>query len=176
MRQPTAGHSPDDLTFALERIEGDIRSLLLRFHIPAQDAEDLLQDVLLAYLAKRSAIVSPAPWLLATLRNHCLIYWRRRRRSLIHALDEGLLEEVAGGRSGGQENSDLARDLTSAVARLPGRCRTILRLRYGLECAGAEIAERLGYRPDTIRQATLRCLSALSRQLLSVGYAEESCS
>lgn len=175
MRQPTAGHSPDDLTVALERIEGDIRRLLLRFHIPAQDSEDLLQDVLLAYIRKRSEILSPAPWLLATLRHHCLLYWRRRRRSLIHALDAGLLEEVAGGCSGAQERGDLARDLSSAVSRLPGRCRKILRLRYGLECAGAEVAERLGYRPDTIRQATLRCLSALSRQLLSTGYAQEAC-
>jgi DNA-directed RNA polymerase specialized sigma24 family protein len=49
--------------------------------IPAQDAEDLLQDAVLVFWAKRDSIASPAPWLLATLRNRCLFYRRKRRRS-----------------------------------------------------------------------------------------------
>ena len=55
------------------------------------------------------------------------------------------------------------------------RCRSILRLRYGLDCAGDEIAQRLGYKANTVRQATLRCLSALSHRLLSNGYTEGAC-
>jgi len=173
LRPTSVGLDADDLTSRLERLEPEIRRMLVRFGIPVQDAEDLLHDTLIVYLTKRDSIAAPNPWLLATLRNHCLVYWRRRRRSLIEALDAGLLEEVAGGVCGGQEGTDLARDLSSAVSHLPDRCRSILRLRYGLDCAGPEIAERLGYRPDAIRQATLRCLSALSRQLLSVGYDRE---
>lgn len=174
MRQPRTGTGPDDLTVILERLDAEIRRVLIRFRIPAQDAEDLLQDVVLTYLTKQSSIASPAPWLLATLRNLCLLYWRRRRRTLIQAIDAGLLDEVAGEEPGSQEQRDLARDLSGAVAKLPTRCRSILRLRYGLECGSPEIAERLGYRADTVRQATLRCLSALSRQLLSSGYAPEA--
>lgn len=171
MRQPSAGSGPDDLTALLERLDPELRRTLLRFRIPAQDAEDLLQDVLLSYLAKRDTVASPAPWLLGTLRNVCLLYWRRRRRALVQAIDAGLLDEMAGADSLRQEQRDLARDLSGAVAKLPARCRSILRLRYGLEYCGPEIAERLGYRADTVRQATLRCLTALSRQLLSTGYA-----
>jgi RNA polymerase sigma factor (sigma-70 family) len=174
VQQPTAGRQADELTAVLERLEPELRRVLVRFRIPAQDAEDLIQDTLLVFLTKHDTIASPAPWLLATLRNRCLVYWRRRRRHLIEAIDAGLLEEVAGGRPGDQNRRDLARDLSGAVSRLPNRCRSILRLRYGLECAGPEIAEQLGYRPDTIRQATLRCLSALSRQLLSNGYVKEA--
>lgn len=170
MRQPTASPGLDDLSATLERLEPELQRVLVRFQIPAQDAEDLLQDSLLVLLTKRDSIASPGPWLLATLRNHCIVYWRRRRRSLIETIDAGLLEAVAGGRPAEQSRQDLARDLSGAVSRLPTRCRSILRLRYGLDCAGPEIAERLGYRPDTIRQATLRCLSALSRQLLATGY------
>ncbi len=174
MRQSVAGRQPDDLTTVLEHLEPELRRVLLRFRIPAQDAEDLIQDTLLVFLTKRASIESPAPWLLATLRNRCLVYWRSRRRRLIEAIDAGLLEVVAGGQQGNQDRRDLARDLSGAVSQLPNRCRSILRLRYGLECGAPEIAERLGYRPDTIRQATLRCLSALSKQLLSTGYAKEA--
>jgi RNA polymerase sigma factor (sigma-70 family) len=174
VRQATQGPHPDDLTSTLERLEPDIRHVLLHFRIPAQDAEDLLQDVVLVFWTKRVSILSPAPWILATLRNRCLFYWRKRRRNLIDAIDAGLLEETAGGTPGRQEQVDLARDLTGAVARLPARCRSILRMRYGLECEGPEIARELGYRPDTVRQVTLRCLSALCRQLMTSGYSRET--
>ena len=172
MRQTRHGTDPDPLTTTLERLEPEFRETLVGFHVPAQDAEDPLQDVLLVYLVKRDEIASPRPWLLATLRNRCLKYWRSRRRRLIEAVDESLLEELAGGARGGQETRDLRRDLSSALSHLPDRCRSILRLRYGLECGGDEIAERLGYKSNTVRQATLRCLSALSSRLLSTGYAE----
>jgi RNA polymerase sigma factor (sigma-70 family) len=172
VRKPSAGESPDDLTATLERIEPQIRKVLVRFHVPQQDAEDLLQEVVLAYLNKRHDVVSPDAWLIASLRLQCMLFWRRRRRSLIQAIDSSLLEGLAGAASPAQDRDDLMRDVSGAVSRLPGRCRSILRLRYGLDCAGPEIAERLGYRADTVRQVTLRCLSALSRQLLSTGYQE----
>ena len=174
MRQTRPGVAPDPLTTTLERLEPELRATLVGFHVPAQDAEDLLQDVLLVYLLKRDEIASPRPWLLATLRNRCLKYWRSRRRRLIESVDEGLLEELAGGSRGAQETQDLRRDLSNALSHLPVRCRSILRLRYGLECGGDEIAERLGYRANTVRQATLRCLSALSHRLMSTGYAVEA--
>lgn len=176
MRQPVAGVRPEDLTGTLEQLEPEIRQILVRFQIPAQDAEDLLQDVALIFLTKQATITwgSAAPWLLATLRNRCLKYWRQRRRTLIQAIDTGLLEEVAGSSAPEQERGDLLRDLTGAVSHLPGRCRSVLRLRYGLDCEGPEIAQHLGYRQDTVRQVTLRCLSALSRRLLSTGFGHEA--
>jgi len=170
--QPTAGQSRESVTATLERIQPEIRRVLVRFRIPAQDAEDLIQDVLLAFVAKRDTVANPAPWLLGTLRNHCLFYWRKRRRRFIEAIDASLLENVGGASSGDQERRDLARDLSGALSHLPSRCRNILRLRYGLDCRAPEIAETLGYRPDTIRQATLRCLSALSRQLTTTGFPQ----
>lgn len=176
MRQPSAGARPEDLTSTLELLEPEIRQILVRFRIPSQDAEDLLQDVALLFLTKQASIAhaSAAPWILACLKNRCLKYWRQRRRKLIEAIDTGLLEEVAGSCAPQQERGDLLRDLTGAVSHLPGRCRSVLRLRYGLDCEGPEIAQHLGYRQDTVRQVTLRCLSALSRRLLSTGFGQEA--
>lgn len=176
MRQPTTGPEVDELTTVLSSVEPEIRRTLIRFHIPAQDAEDLLQDTVLVFLTKRSRITSPGAWILSALRNRCLVYWRSRRRNLLQAIDQGLLEEIAGAGPDERGRSDLAHDLSGALNRLPDRCRNVLRLRYGLECESSEIATRLGYRADTVRQVTLRCLSALSRQLISGGFTpSEAC-
>lgn len=69
---------------------------------------------------------------------------------------------------------DLRRDLRGALAGLPARCRTLLGLRYGLDRTSPEIAERLGARAASVRKATRRCLSALSRSLVAGGYREEA--
>lgn len=171
MRQPTRGPESDELTSLLDSVEPELQRILVRFRIPAQDSGDLLQDAILLFLEKRPRITSPGAWLLSVLRNRCLTYWRSRRRRLLEAIDTGLLEEMAGEAPDEIGRRDLAHDLSGALSHLPGRCRTVLRLRYGLECEGPEIAKTLGYKPDTVRQVTLRCLSALSRQLLSSGFA-----
>jgi len=159
------GAPSDDLGDLLEEIEPEFRALVRRFRIPEADADDLVQEALLTFLVKRASVVSPRPWLIAVLRNRCLLYWRRRRRGLIQAVDAALLEELGPGVAPAQQRSDLRHDLGSALAELTPRCRRILRLRYGLDYTGPEIASKLESRVDTIRQATLRCLSALSRCL-----------
>jgi RNA polymerase sigma factor (sigma-70 family) len=170
VRQPTAGPEDDELTVVLSRLEPEIRRLLVRFRVPAQDADDLLQDTVVVFLTKRSSITAPGAWILSALKNRCLVYWRTRRRRFLEAIDDTLLEQVAGRGPDEHGRSDLAHDLSGALSHLPNRCRSVLRLRYGLECDSSEIASRLGYQPGTVRQVTLRCLSALSRQLLASGF------
>lgn len=161
----------DDLPQLVERLAPEFARLFTYFRVPAQDAEDLLQDTLLLYLTKRPQIVTSDAWLVGTLRYRCLLYWRKRRRRLLEAVDEALLLELAGSTPARQENDDLARDLSGAIGRLPGRCRSLLRLRYGLGCDDPEVAQRLGYSPTGIRKIAHRCLSALTHQMLLGGYA-----
>ena len=142
-----------------------MRRTLWRFRIPAEEAEDIVQDCVVSFLLKRDEISTPEPWFLVTLKNRCLQHWRRRRRSLLRAIDAGLLEEIAPSTPPDQERSDLRRDLGGALENLTARCRRILKLRYGYDYTGPEIASRIGAREDSVRQATLRCLSALSRNL-----------
>ena len=105
-------------------------------------------------------------WLVGTLRNRCLKYWRARRRRLYTAVDSAILESVAGDGAPDQERTDLRRDLKGAMNRLRPRCRSILGLRYGLGCAPRETARRLGYKESSIYKLVERCLAALSSQLL----------
>lgn len=164
------GRGSGDVSALLGRLEPELSDVLVRFRIPAQDCEDLLQDALLALLVQRDQVASPAPWLLATVRNRCRMYWRARRRRLLEAVDSHLLEELAGGVEATDRQTHLSHDLGCAISALPGHCRSILRLRYGLDRDSPEIAERLGYSPNSMRQVTNRCLVALSRKLLDAGF------
>jgi RNA polymerase sigma factor (sigma-70 family) len=161
---------PDELPELVDRLEAQIGRVFGRFHLNPTDAEDVLQETLLQFLLRRHEIVSPDTWLLGTLRKQCLMYWRRRRRALLESVDTGLLIELAGGDGARQENDDLSRDLSRAVGKLPERCRSLLRLRYGLGCENPEVAERMGYSPTGIRTITNRCLTALANQMVANGF------
>jgi RNA polymerase sigma-70 factor (ECF subfamily) len=163
--------SPDELPDLVVRLEPQIAAVFSRFHVARQDAEDILQDVLLQYILRCQTIVSPESWLMGTLRNSCLLYWRRRRRALLEAVDSGLLVALAGTERAKQENDDLSRDLSRAVGRLPERCRSLLKLRYRLGCNDPEVADQLGYSPTGIRKITQRCLLALTSQMLQSGFS-----
>lgn len=150
----------------LKGLEPRFRAVLARFQIPDQDAEDLVQQALLAYVRKSHTVLNPETWLLGTLRNRCLRYWRAKRRRLYTAVDSAILEGVASDAAPSQERADLRRDLQGAMGRLRPRCRSILGLRYGLGCEPRETARRLGYKESSIYKLMERCLAALSSQLL----------
>jgi RNA polymerase sigma factor (sigma-70 family) len=161
----------DEIETMISRLQPRLARLFSHVHIPPQDAEDILQEALLVLVSKREQVKSPELWLAGTVRNHCLLYWRARRRRLYENVDAGLLDLVAIPQQAAQERSDASRDLAAVISQLPARCRSILKLRYAFGCGAPEVAERLGYRPSSIRKVTLRCLSALTRQITACGLA-----
>ena len=165
-------NSSEALRRLLASVEAQTERMFVRFRIPAPDAEDILQDSLLAFLCQREAIHNPEAWLVGTLRNRCFLYWRARRRQLWEAVDSSLLVALAGESDANQAGCGVRKDLSSAIDRLPKRCRSILQLRYGLDCDNSEVAERLGYRTSSIRQITNRCLAALTVKLVEGGYPD----
>ena len=156
----------------LRRLEPQMQYVLYRYRIPAQDSEDLLQQTLLTLVFKRAQIEKPEPWILATLRNRCIMYWRQRKSQLHDAMDTTILELVAEPAEPSQEGRDLRHDLERALALLSDRCQKILRLRYGLDYRPKEVARELGYKSSSIRKVTNRCLAALSKKLVVAGYPE----
>lgn len=163
-----AGQAIEESSFEelLQGLEPRFRAVLARFRIPEQDVEDLVQQALLTYVRKRHTVRNPEAWLVGTLRNRCLKYWRARRRSLYTAVDSAILESMAGEGAPGQERADIRHDLECAMRALRPRCRSILGLRYGLGCEPRETARRLGYKESSIYKLMERCLAALSSRLL----------
>lgn len=151
----------------LAEVEPRLQWVFRRLGIPPQDREDLLQETLLQFVQKRDSIREPGAWLPAALRRQCLMYWRSRRRRLYSTVDDSLLEILSEEPSAApQEQEDLRRDLTAAVAQLPRRCRRTLKLRYALGYGAAETANRLGYQPSGIYKIVERCLAALTCALV----------
>lgn len=151
----------------LVRLRPRFRQVLARFRIPAQDAEDILQEALVAAVHKWQEIQDPEAWLMVTLRNRCLIYWRKRRDSVMSTVDQTILELMSKPQEPPQSRKELLWDLDTLLEGVPDRCRDLLRLRYRLGLSSAEAASRLGLRADSARKATQRCLAALTRKLFA---------
>lgn len=165
-------HPADSFDDFLKRVEPRLKRLLSTYRIPTDDAEDVLQQTLLALLYQWDRVRDPECWLLGTLRRNCLMYWRTNRRKIYSSVDTSLLEWLSEPVAPSQERTDLLSDLENLIGRLPSRCRSLLQLRFRLGYEPPEIAERLGYRASSIGKITTRCLAALSRELLAAGFTE----
>jgi RNA polymerase sigma factor (sigma-70 family) len=153
----------------LKGMEPRLKRLLATYRIPAEDAEDVLQQTLLALLYQWERVRDPECWLLGTLKRHCLLYWRDSRRRIYSAVDSTVLEWMSEPVAPSQERADMICDLDNLLLRLPSRCRSILQLRFRLGYEPPEVARRLGYQASSIGKITTRCLAALSRELLAAG-------
>lgn len=158
----------------LKRVRPRLKTLFARYRIPPQDTEDILQQALLALVYQRQTIRDPEAWLVGTLRNKCLLYWREHRRKLYDAVDAAVLECMAEPMAPAQEGLDLRRDLANAIERLPERCRSLLSLRYRQGYEPPELAQRLGYSPASISKITTRCLAALTHHLVGTGSRKKT--
>jgi RNA polymerase sigma factor (sigma-70 family) len=168
--QPDPAVSFDDF---LKNVEPRLKRVLAVYRIPADDAEDVLQQTLLALLYQWDRVRDPECWLLGTLKRHCLMYWRTHRRRIYSSVDSTILEWLSEPVPPAQERTDLLCDLESLIGRLPSRCRSLLQLRFRLGYEPLEVAKRLGYRASSIGKITTRCLAALSRELLASGLIDE---
>lgn len=153
----------------LKRVRPRLKAQFQRYGIPPQDTEDILQQSLLALIYQRQAIRDAEAWLIGTVRNKCLLYWRSHRRKLYESVDAAVLECMAQPLQPAQEASDVRRDLAAALESLPERCRSLLTLRYEQGYEPAEVAEQLGYSQNSISKITQRCLAALTRRLVLTG-------
>jgi RNA polymerase sigma factor (sigma-70 family) len=164
--------APVGLDDFLRRVEPRLKRLLSSYRIPVADAEDLVQQALLALLYQWETVRDPECWLMGTLKRRCLMYWRGHRRSLYRAVDTAILEWLSEPVAAPQERSDLLTDLENLIGKLPQRCRSLLRLRFRLGYEPPEVAAKLGYRASSIGKITTRCLAALNRELLASGLAD----
>lgn len=172
LQPPSSEQQP--LEELLRDIQPKLAQILGRYRIPAQDADDVLQETFLTLIHKREVVRNPEAWLVVTLRNRCLIYWRKKRKNLYQAVDTAILELLSEPEAPSQGKSELRYDLDRLIAKLPDRCKNLLRLRYGLGCSSAEVAEQMGYRQSSIRKVTSRCLAALTKELMQAGFTKSS--
>src|ERR1700719_3566091 len=171
--QPVSPAEKEPLDQLLRRLRPRLQQVLSRYRVPAHDAEDLVQEALVATIQKWKEIQDPEAWIVVTLRNRCVVYWRKRRNSLYNSVDTVILELLTEPVAAPQERAELLWDLNDLMEELPARCRKLLRLRYGLGYDSSEVAEQMGYHPSSVRKVARRCMAALTYQMVARGFSKE---
>src|SRR5258706_13455803 len=114
--QPQVEASLENL---LRHVQPRLKVLFARYRIPPQDTEDIVQQALLALIYQRQEIRDPAAWMLGTIRNKCLLYWREQRRKLYDAVDAAVLEVMAEPTPPDQEERPFRPPLTPPTHPFP---------------------------------------------------------
>jgi len=157
--------SPATLEELIRELRPKIRRLFANYRVPHIDAEDILQDALLATFLNWGEIRCKQGWLLVTLRHKCSVYWREKRYGRVQAVDPPTLDALAPSLPAPQERAEMHWDLERAAAGLETRHRQLLRLRYALGCSTIEIAARLGYEITSVRKLSCRSVDRLQQTI-----------
>lgn len=121
-------------------------------------AEDLVQTVLARAYGRWHRLRGDAPdaYLRAMLATTYLSWWRRKWRGEIPV---ERLPDPPG--PDGQHEVELRHVVREALARLPGRQRAVLMLRFQGDFTAAATAEALGLSEGTVKSYTARALATL---------------
>ncbi|MGH9459318.1 MAG: RNA polymerase sigma factor [Thermoanaerobaculia bacterium] len=127
-----------------------------KFRIPDGDAENLIQEVFVAYLSTDGDIRNVRSWLVGAMCNASRNYWRG------HGRTEGLPADLR------KRSDPLAPELDETVAnritiretlsRLHQKCRDTLRLRYLEGCSAIEVAQQLETTNRYAEKLIAKCL------------------
>jgi hypothetical protein len=132
---PSETGSWDEL---LGRLRVRAAAIMAAYEIPAHEAEDLMQDALLALVARRAEVRSPESYLVGILRHGCAAHIRQRyKERRVLQVDPGALAALAGAAASGHGTADDRLDLVTLLDTLPTRqfCVLLLRL-LGLHLGG----------------------------------------
>ena len=154
----------EELPALCERLRPRLRRILWRHQIPAEDAEDLVQTMLLLAVARWHEIQCPEVWLLGTLQNRCILYWRDRRLHEARYVELGEEWRPQFAIEPSQDRRDRLADLDRACRTLPAGQRKLLVLRYHLGLSPGETARALGLAPGSVRKTAHRACELLRRQ------------
>jgi RNA polymerase sigma factor (sigma-70 family) len=137
------------------------RIAVFTFHIPEQDADTLVHDVFLTYLANRRGVRSNArAYLIGGIKNACRKYWRTKHSDRrVFTDDEVRAAEEANGirRADFSDGLSLNMVVAAVLARLGSRCKEALR-RYYLEDENTnEIAAALNTTPANVNYIMFNC-------------------
>jgi RNA polymerase sigma factor (sigma-70 family) len=160
---PPPPEEDDSLEAVLPRMRGRLKHVLALFHVPAQDAEDVLQEAFLVAARKWDEVRNKEAWLIGTLRYKCFLYWKRQNNGRMEPYDLADLERLCEPIPPVQERAERRIDLGTLTQDLSSHHRKALWLRFGYGLTHEEIASRLGYCASSIRKMTGRSLARIKK-------------
>jgi len=154
---------------------------ILLARVPANDVDDLVQDVFLRALPRLCDLRDVArfgPWIAAITRNRANDYYRQTRA--VAAVTESLPEDEAELPASNTAPDAQAAMILAFVRSLPDAYRETLILRLVEGMTGPEIAARTGLTPGSVRVNLHRGMQQLREKLnqasLSGTIHHDSCS
>jgi RNA polymerase sigma factor (sigma-70 family) len=128
-----SGLSEVDLEGLCAQVAPKAGAMFSRAGVPADAAEDLLQDCLVRLIEVKYEIRDPRAWLLSAIRYAILMYWRAERGRLVEQLRPSL--EATLRTPTEVDQAAIRIDLLRALRKLSPQQRELIDLRYvqGLE-------------------------------------------
>jgi len=162
----------------VERFQPLIYAIARRYGLNQEDAGDVYAHTLTRLLRSLDRIESGAVigrWLGVTASRECLRILRSNSPGLFSELEGVSLDELVATEEGQAEQeailADQALRATTALARMPERCRTLLELLYTSDgLTYAEVSERTGIPIGAIGPTRARCLEKLRALLDARGF------
>lgn len=152
----------------LWRRHADLAYGILLSLVPAQEVEDLLQEVAVTAWQALGSLQDPrsfGPWLCAIARNKGRNELQKRRAHRRH--EGGELPEVAAPSEGDPLEAD---EILAAIRSLPACYREPLVFRLVQGMSGPEIAKRTGLTPGSVRVNLHRGMRLLRTRLEDMGF------
>lgn len=151
----------DPLADLLARLRPRLVAIMAAYKIPPPDAEDLVQEALLAFVSRQAEIRSPENYLLGILRHHCAAHVRQRYKERhILQVDTTTLEALAGAAPPIHESLDRRLDLATLLDTLPTGQVCVLLLRF-LGFGHDEIGAACRRAGPTVRRVSTRAIAKL---------------
>ena len=145
-------------------LRANARRALVRAGQPADQAEDIVQDILLAVHLKRHTWdpnAPFAPWLFAIARNKLIDSLRRRGRRVVVDIDD-FAETLAGDQA---PETAPAGEVAAQLQSLPARQRDVLQSIAVDSASIRQTAEKLSISEGAVRVALHRGLANLTARL-----------
>jgi RNA polymerase sigma factor (sigma-70 family) len=141
----------NELTDVLDKVRPRLRAMLVRERVPVEDAEDLVQEVILLLLGRWDAVRCKESWVLGALRFRIVLHFQRRNRRRKLGCMAAWELRAKGAGTLAQARCDARHDLSALAALLPVRQRQVLRFRYVAGLSTQEVGDRLGLDAATVR-------------------------
>jgi RNA polymerase sigma-70 factor, ECF subfamily len=156
----------------LDELSGLLRAYYGRRCPPGLDAEDLVQETLIAVHTRRATYDAGQPftaWAYAIARYKLIDALRRGRSHLRAPAEEADALFASLGAAGGAEAAMAARDLERVMADLPARTRQLIRETKVEGLSTREAAENHGMTESAVKVAIHRGLKALGGRYADPG-------
>jgi RNA polymerase sigma factor (sigma-70 family) len=152
-----------ELADLLRRLRPKLRSVFAAYRIPVEDAEDIVQEVLLLAMGRWAEIANPEGWIVVVVRYRSVVYWRQRRVRQVRfvSMDSEALEWNAPEVRPEQERAEMRWDLARVSQGFIPRHRALLVLRYREGFSVEEVAEALEYSEASVRKISRRLIERL---------------